>query len=351
MKTKSVVGWVAGVSLLWPGGLGVQADVDLGDSPPAPPPIHQEVLQEVMQAVHEARQEIKAGLQAVGPAMELAQAAIAGVAVEAPEPPEPPEPPDVDVGGDHWMHWIEPFTGTSRSASPLIIGTPRGVPMGDLQEDLSIMSRILSKSVQQGVEKDHVDVALGIALSNLPGGRRPECIFWDGHGVMFLMQVRFPLAPTSAQAEEKTDKKADSAWERTRRELYGPKDPAPLLAFGRNKPVAYDAQKVEALKRALAEALKNAGNIRGLQGDDEIIVAVTGTSAGGGKGRESRVVQQSPDGGGVRKEVRIERTDSQGTTTATTMVLKTKKSQVDAYAAGRTDLEEFMKKGLSITTY
>lgn len=94
----------------------------------------------------------------------------------APEPPEP-EPPDL----------FDPTTGLAlvseagpgASAAPLVIATG---PMAAealvrTQEDLAIMSRILSKAVSRGGEAAD-PMALGIMLSSFPGLRRPRRCPW-----------------------------------------------------------------------------------------------------------------------------------------------------------------------------
>jgi hypothetical protein len=245
------------------------------------------------------------------------------------------------------MQWIEPFTGSARPVGPLVVGSP-GEDGGAIREDLNIMSRIFSKAIQQSVERDRSDVAMGIVLSSLPGGRRPESIYWQGHGAMFLLNVKFPLAPTAARNEEQIEKKPDSAWERTRRELYGPKEPGRMpgvLGFGQNKPVAYDGDKVETLKTALLDALKNAANIRGLRPNDEIVIAVTGTASGAASKAVTRVKVEG-EGPRTRKEVRVESGVSQttGEPRATTLVIRAGKADVDAWAEGKLSPTDFRKK-------
>jgi len=116
----------------------------------------------------------------------------------------------------------------------------------------------------------------------------------------------------------------------------------------------YSAEKVSNLKNALIEALKDATNIRNLKSDDSITVCVFGGSTLPGNSRAH--TQMLPGLPGV--------TGYAGTAMAgqtpfgrvrlvmrgTVLTIRAKKSDVDAFAKGKLNLDEFRKK-TSLTTY
>jgi hypothetical protein len=222
------------------------------------------------------------------------------------------------------------------------------------------MSRILNKSLERSGERDKQEASgIPVFISGFLGTRRPQSLYLEGYGALFLLGVKFPLVPPSAAEEVKIEKPADTTWEKTKRELFGPRNAAPgSWVFNPHqefKPVKFDAERLETLKRDLLEALKNAANLRHLKPDENIVVAVTGSSAG----PVAAVKQVSKRG--LRNSAK---TDDKAVTVVgyaaktpddevrhdTALVIRVKKSDADAFAKGKLDFEEFKKKA-SITAY
>ncbi|HEX7859007.1 MAG TPA: hypothetical protein VF773_01630 [Verrucomicrobiae bacterium] len=235
---------------------------------------------------------------------------------------------------------------------PLIIknGKVDAKVRDQLKEDLLVMCRIIEKSAQAHLADVHK--AAGIDLLALGGGNRSvRTIYLDDYGVLFTLNVRIPLRNEEA-AEEPQVKEVglDEEWEETKNELFGQRRRAkkPVIA---NLP-PYDEADVQDLRKELLDALGNAANIRNLKASDSITIAVSGPAR-----VEGEVIQvmrsDEPDKGERSDKERSSRVTmhpkaldvfsvSDGeTTTESTMILRVKKSDLDAVAKKNLGAEEF----------
>lgn len=238
------------------------------------------------------------------------------------------------------------FGAPSRTGGqPLIVrsGPPAPKTISALQEDLAIMARILAKTVG----REGRDAAMGIVLSALPGSRHPQSIYLDGYGALFLLNVKFPLMPPAVKEDEKPEKPSDTTWDETKRELYGQRPGTIRLwnAQGAETGVEYNAEQVEDLKKELLQGLKNATHLRDVKPDEFVTVAVTGSSEGGAI---TRVRRSKKAAAGADANVTTEVTHP--VTRETTLIIRVKKSDVDAFAKGDVDFDQF-KKSASISAY
>jgi len=126
-----------------------------------------------------------------------------------------------------------------------------------------------------------------------------------------MMQVDFPVSgPSQVEEQEKQIEEAvDEIWREAEQELYEPEE---LRKKEADLAKEYDAEKVEGLKRNLIRTLKHTANIRSLKADESIIVTVTG--------RES-----------AAESARV-------------LIIRAKKSDVDAFSKGELDFNEFGEK-------
>ncbi len=323
-------------------------------------------VQEVQEKTEKARRKAEISvLRANQDAVHFAQAG------EFPEPPPRIEAAGFDWTGDGRMFdgLKESFAllgGSSRASAPIVVTTSALDPeiQSGLREDLLVMSRILSKSVEHG--RDNQERVMGITVNALASARRPQAMYLEGHGVVFLMNVPIALVPPAAKEEEKASKAVDNEWERTKRELYGtrPVNIDKSMEFlGAGKPVRFDAEKVESLKRDVLEALKNGANLRqvkpsefitvvlsGGQGSTATVVArVNGKAPGKAKGEKS---EKGEDSKGERDEpkampapaTRVSTRSDKAAVRESTMTIRVKKADADAYAKGTLSLEDFTKK-------
>ena len=260
-----------------------------------------------------------------------------------------------------------------------------------LEEDLNVMSRILAKATREKASDDDAVTAMGMRIRTLSvgGNSSVENLYLDAYGALFMLHVRFPLLPPPEPAkEEARQESTDSTWDEARRELYGPKKSSGAvkgnLFLKDRQREAYDAKKVAQLKEVLVDALKNAANIRNLKADEHITIVVLGRDnapgtrvvniikrAGADVNDSARVHEyataSTPPGVGstitTTDSARVYTTARAGAVakagppviewergSTTTLTIRAKKSDVDAFAKGTLKPEDFQKK-VAITTY
>jgi hypothetical protein len=244
--------------------------------------------------------------------------------------------------------------GPGRAATqPLVI---RGNDMdsnavANVQEDLAVMSRILNKAIDREVGREGRDSAMGIVLSALPGSRRPQSIYLEGYGALFLVSVKFPLVPAPAREDDKPEKAVDNTWEQTKREMNGNRIANVRVWNGYGGGDAspdYNSEQVEGLKKELIETMKNAANIRDVKPGEWVTVTVIGSRQGG----VTHVKRMSTGSKGkttARAEVYVADA-GRSAPRESTLTLRAKKSDVDAYAKGDIDGDQF-KKRVSVAAY
>lgn len=278
---------------------------------------------------------------------------------EVPVPPEPIDPTGIaNFAHDFAVNTTQrvldgffPRGGGPRR--PVIVGGE--IKNADaLAEDLSVMQRILEKAA--GAKADGPATASGIELLSFNRPTSPRAFYLDGYGAMFLLNVKFPLVAPPKKDEQSRTNETNSEWEKAREEVYGSRNAFDDVKRLSTAGEEFDAQRVENLKAQLIEDLANAKNIRNLKSDDYVTVVVLG---GGSRGTVVRR-ETSPraggagfgggglgGGGGGRggAVARVEVSSSSVETGAqSTMTLRAKKSDIDAFAKGKLDAPEFQKK-------
>jgi hypothetical protein len=223
------------------------------------------------------------------------------------------------------------------------------------EEDLNVMARILDRAVAKTGEGEDKK-AMGVSLISFGSGVKNFQI--EGFGAVFLLKVGFPLSgPPAKEAEEKPEQSTNSAWDEAKRELYGPREGTAATKWSTSRPaaarVAYDPKRVDELKESLLEALKNASNMRALKGSDSVTVVVTsGEAQGGPLVNEMIILNGAVNGafGGpgenwmeVRPGVETGRTRS-AARAGSTLSIRAKKADVDAFSQGKMNLDEFRKQ-------
>jgi hypothetical protein len=177
-----------------------------------------------------------------------------------------------------------------------------------------------------------------------PGSNPIRSFYLDGYGAVFLVNVSFPLLPPPQKVE--TEKPAtNSDWEAAHEEVYGQRGDG-RFAVGPSE--EFNEEKVSKLKETLFDKLKNATNIRGLKPDDSVTICVFGgSSSSRAKAKASAKRAMAAKDGDVM--VWQEGTmDAPGRQTVLT--LRVKKSDIDSYAKGKVNLDEFQKRA-RLTAY
>ena len=227
--------------------------------------------------------------------------------------------------------------------------------------------------------------------------RSTEAIYLQGYGVLFLMEVSFafsPPAPKQTEDPTETTEAVDSTWQKARKEVFSPD-----ISTGMDDEDSardYDNQMVEELKKELIEALKHASNIRHIKPDEWVILTVIGgqrqfgmsfgpgTGGGmsgfGGSARRTRGSSGGMMGGaggyggggfvmggygsagtmmgsgmggmmaGGMGGMYGEMGAFGGVSSSTVLTIRAKKANVDDFAKGQSDLEQF-RKDVQIFTY
>jgi hypothetical protein len=142
------------------------------------------------------------------------------------------------------------------------------------------MSLLLQKKLEEAVGENSPTYRMGIPLLLRSGQRSLESLYLDGFGVLFSVNVNFPLvAPPASTMKENEDTTGSDDWNQARRELYGKRGTRESANPFGSGIVPFDADQVGALKKALLEALKNSANIRNLKSDESVVVTVFGTES------------------------------------------------------------------------
>lgn len=249
-----------------------------------------------------------------------------------------------------------PFELMPEAAGPRVAIVPSGdMPepqIAELTEDLSIMSRVLEKALRHAVGEEYLPRPGGAFAPLFDGGQR-QALYMQGYGAVFVMSVRFPLAGPTRRAEEERPPEPPSLWDETRRELqagapWEARFVGPLTVHGAipGGPV-FDPERVERLKNVILETLREGANIRGLKGEDSLSVvvlaeppvAITLTSSYGGAQR----------GGGMDVKPEAPRAEAMVVHHAVpnlpqALTLHAKKADIDGFAKGKLNLEEFRKR-------
>ena len=230
-----------------------------------------------------------------------------------------------------------------------------------INEDMSIMSRILEKNLQQA----HINVGSMFIPSSDPwnfnvvfgrGKQATQGMYLQGYGALFLMKVDFPLSPgpqveEEKQTQQKNEEDVDPVWTEMKNEIFESetskrhKDERPKKE--------YDAEKVENLKTILTKALKHATNIRNLKPEEWVILTITGSGISSG----IKSMRTIPETGqviviGENNKTRILPggfSEDIGLSLPTVLVVRAKKSDIDLFAKGDLDYDQFQQNTQILT--
>jgi hypothetical protein len=235
------------------------------------------------------------------------------------------------------------------SRRPVIVGGERDAKANAaLQEDLTVMMRILEKAA--GAKDDGKATAMGIDVLSFGKTSGPRVFYIDGYGAMFVLNVKYPLlAPPRKDEQSQTNEQTNTEWERAREEVYGRRTAADESKFNPLAAEPFDADRVENLKTQIIDDLVNAKNIRSLKSEDHVTVVVLG---GGGTRMAvaRRVEAHAPAGGRAGFGAVAMTSPGPDAGAQTTMTLRSKKSDIDAFAKSKLTAEEFRKK-VSVQVY
>jgi len=209
-------------------------------------------------------------------------------------------------------------------------------------EDLNIMSRILDNKLGRTQRSPHLDqlIELGYSLGRLGshGATQTQAMYVQGYAALFFMNVDFPLSPPPEVQVEKVKEGADPVWEQTKRGITASDKESGLEYMHQRDAAArqYDKDVVEQLKTNLIKTLKHAANIRNLKADESVILVVAGT-------RPGLVVGEHGD---QPHRYQYIQPDNQ----PLMLTIRAKKADIDAYAAAKTDYDQFRQRAAILTS-
>jgi hypothetical protein len=286
------------------------------------------------------------------------------------------------------------------SVPPILVEFANADPVvsQQMEEDLSIMTHLLSQALERGLGEEAPQSKMGVRLLYTGSGRSVRAMYLGGFGALFMIKVNMPLMAAPAPNSDKSSAKAtDSEWDKARREVLGLDKKEELLWMGTaNSDVPFDSEQVDALKQTLVGALKNASNIHGLKPDEYVSIVVFGhpmapmavsfnlnaapARAAGESGAQAReadeasqssqdqLVETTPAPTTRSGKSSHKSTGSKSSTAravagtsnmlvvnsaaqkGTVLSMRVKKADIDAYSGGKLNLEEFAKK-ISMATY
>jgi hypothetical protein len=279
--------------------------------------------------------------------------ALAAVPAPAAANPSEPRSPKTTARAKQYMRaqpgspFYMSFNTSGGASTSLVIRSSEtdAKNISAVEEDLNIMSSILAKAAE--ARDNNSQKAMGIRLFSFEDGLKNLHI--DGYGDIFLLKVSFPLAgPPDETAATEPKEQTNSTWETAKRELYGPRGGTPFEDWQAETIVkpreSYNPKRVEKLKDSLVEALKNAANIRSLKDDEVVTVVVTsGESGPDTYVRKAMVDAGMVAGGGGGGGGQVEH-GKPANHQKSTLTLRAKKSDIDAFARDKTNLDAFRKK-------
>jgi hypothetical protein len=216
-----------------------------------------------------------------------------------------------------------------------------------ITEDINVMARIFDKDIEP--RRSH--------WQHWPFRHDDEAtraIYIQGYGVLFLTKVDFPLAPPPEIQVEKADSGTDPVWQRAKQEMYpsqiGVKGGGTTIVSNQHgtsylvskhtsMATDYDPDRVDELKRKLLRLLRHATNIRNINDQEWITLAVTGAS-------QPVIIKQVIVTSDKAESVPIIQKTSNASSVLTICV---KKADVDAFAQDKLDFDKFREKAEIIT--
>jgi hypothetical protein len=204
-----------------------------------------------------------------------------------------------------------------------------------IREDINVMAEIIDERFREprlieGVLRDFGDY---FGRDN----QQTEAIYIQGYGVIFMMEVNYQFS-SRAQPEEKAKpdtNNTDQTWEKARQRVLVPGTSGSETQASAGE---YEKQMVNILKTELLRTLKYAANIRNLKPEEWVVLSVTGNG-------ESRTKKYLFSQSNVPNNYIDKISYSEvGQASASIMTMRVKKSDVEEFASGKTDFEQFCEK-------
>ena len=262
------------------------------------------------------------------------------------------------------------YGSTSSTGQVLVVPTARTKPqdIAAITQDLKIMSRIFDKKLNKARGRMPRGGTIRLAGFSTSGrySYKPfleddehatRAIYIQDYGTLFLLKVDFPLSPPQEVKVKKTKKDTDPLWEQTKLEItapetgtgtprssqahygYGGYEGEVRLSLSEDDMHirVYDAETVEDLKRKLTTLIKHAANIQGLKPQDLVVLSVAGTS-------QPAVIKEILIENDKTIKITPKVYSTSPASSSTALLIRAKKSDIDAYSKGELNYDEFRQK-------
>jgi hypothetical protein len=239
------------------------------------------------------------------------------------------------------------------SVPPVVIqfGSKKPEAIAAMEDDLAVMTHIIDGALDR-MGDDVPDEKMGIKLYYASGGKSVRALYLENFGPLFMVKVNFPVHAPAATEAKPAEEPDDTEWNRARRNVLG--FPEDSRWTGGSGGVPYEAQRVEALKKQLVAALKNASNMKGVKPEEYVTVTVFGSPAAmdgvvireqkGSSSRQATASRLEVVEGNKVTQIESARASSHGTV----LTLRLKKADIDA--AGKDGGDALAKKAI-VNTY
>lgn len=235
-----------------------------------------------------------------------------------------------------------PFGSPSGSMLPVLLIPNQQTEariLAQLSEDMQVMSLILQEAVHPDMGSMNMikiggRSGRGIRMYGRGFSQEPKATYLEGYGMTFEVKVDYPLlliGGSEPKEREKEPEGEDKVWKQSRNKLKGVEDPGEAPDTGEK--VIYDPAQVGELKKRIIEVLRHASNIRNLKASDRIAIVVSGCVDG--------EIVYLPVNSGAEEDVSVP---------TSMMILQVLKRDIDRFASGAADLEEFTKQ-VSVLIY
>ncbi len=247
--------------------------------------------------------------------------------------------------------WPPEPSGGSRGGVSISAGNVLVIPTGDTSaekiaettEDLRVMLQILREKLSEprmirGVLRDYGSL--------LGDDRRAEAIYLQGSAALFVIGSDFPPSSPAQQPGQgeppsrSQGEAADPVWQRTRQRLYSPgaRTPSPS---GQTQTMTFEQFQEELLR-----SLRHAANIRHIDPNELVVLTLVAQNEGASRAVDADMMRQYREiygsdyaamlglGGPARS--------------ATVLTMQAKKADIDAFAQGALDFDQFRRKVKSI---
>jgi hypothetical protein len=210
-----------------------------------------------------------------------------------------------------------------------------------LEEDLFVMARVISRTLERA-EGDKVKYKLGVPMLLTGSGRSVRPLYIEGLGPLFMIKVSFPLLPPPKPEEKSSRKRAtDTEWDEAHRDVFAETEEW-VDEPERNS--NYSEERVGLLKRELIGALKSAANMRGLEPDEFLNIAVFGHAPPVRIKAVSYGTTGEMGAGLPAARVVFDKSGAANAAKGSVLTLRARKDDIDAFAAGKLDVEAFNGK-------